>query len=206
MITGMPVPISVSWFEEALTARSGRQYGRNPVKSRQDGGVVGVRLRRHIGDVCDSVRKTRSGEKRVVGCTTATYQSFQVRRSHRQRDAIGLNRTHKRYNWACMHSHGQTRGKSDTWVLTQTNDRERCRPWALLLPWLRGLLASSLQAGLSGPPLLSPRHWSPRHRVSLGAGAKCHDKASQLRSRDAAARGHARGLRVCAATKAQARI
>ena len=200
MITGMPVPVSVSWFE---AAQSGRQYGRNPVKSRQDGGVVGVRLRRHIRDVFDSVRKT-SGEKRVVGCTTATYQSFQVRRSHRQRDAIGLNRTHKRYNWACMHGRGQTRGKSGAWVLTQTNDGERCRPWALLLPWPRGLPALSLQAGLCGPPLLSPRRWSPWHRVSLGAGAKCHGKASQSRSRDAAARGHARGLRVCAAMKAQA--
>jgi hypothetical protein len=38
-----------------------------------------------------------------------------------------------------------------TWTLTRTNEGERCRSWALHLPWPRAFLASNLLVGLIKP-------------------------------------------------------
>ena len=51
----------------------------------------------------------------------------------------------------------QTRGSRTRGVLMQRNEGEPCRLWTLHQPWLRELLASSLQAGLRETPPLGPR-------------------------------------------------
>ena len=62
-------------------------------------------------------------------------------------------------------------------ALTHTDEGERCRSWALHLPWPRALPASDLLAGLRKPPLQHPRRWGPGRMVEQGGSAKGHRMA-----------------------------
>jgi len=68
--------------------------------------------------------------------------------------------------------------KSNPHVLERTDEGDRCRPWALRLPWPRALLASGLLAGLIKPLLQHLRRWGPGRIAEKarerGGGSKGH--------------------------------
>jgi len=64
------------------------------------------------------------------------------------------------------------RGRLNPQALTRTNEGESRRSQAPYLPRPRVLPASSLQAGLRGPPPRDSRHRSPGHIMRQGAAAK----------------------------------